>query len=64
MSQRALTEGTVAFRLGLARSANPHDPASEEWMCWRDGYDQARAIAERPTSISELMAAASMAKVA
>lgn len=64
MSQRALTEGTIAFKLGMPRSSNPHHPASEDWMCWRDGYDQARAVAERPASIEEWMKVAGSIKVA
>ncbi|KAB0681490.1 hypothetical protein [Aureimonas leprariae] len=47
MSEQALSEGAKAFKSGVHRTANPFDPSSEDWMCWRDGFDQAKAVAER-----------------
>jgi hypothetical protein len=47
MSEQALSEGTKAYLQGLPRTANPFDPSTEDWMCWRDGFDQARAVSER-----------------
>jgi hypothetical protein len=47
MDEAATMEGAKAFRDGHPRSGNPYDPSSEAWMCWRDGYEQARAAAAR-----------------
>lgn len=51
MSEKALAEGVAAYAAGMARSANPHDADSGDWMSWRDGYEQARAVAERPPTL-------------
>ncbi|GGE17278.1 hypothetical protein GCM10011390_40470 [Aureimonas endophytica] len=53
MSHKALAEGAAAFARGEARTANPHDADSEDWLCWRDGFEQARAFAERGTARPE-----------
>ncbi|KAB0676281.1 hypothetical protein [Aureimonas leprariae] len=45
MSETALAEGVAAFRRGASRTSNPFDASSEDWMCWRDGWDQANALA-------------------
>ena len=50
MGETAMAEGVRAFKDGRPRSGNPHDPSSEDWMCWRDGYEQARAVAARTGS--------------
>lgn len=39
----ALERGAGAFMAGQPRTRNPYDPSSEEWMCWRDGWEQAKA---------------------
>lgn len=46
MDDKALADGIAAFRQGLARTTNPFDASSENWMCWRDGWEQAKAVAE------------------
>lgn len=54
MGRKATTEGAMAFEDGRPRSGNPYDPSSEAWMCWRDGYEQARAASARTdTRITE-----------
>lgn len=64
MSEQALSEGVDAFKRGLARTANPFDPSGEDWMCWRDGFDQAKAVSERrpedakPPAVAAIAAAA------
>jgi hypothetical protein len=46
MTKQALEDGISAFRSGTLRTANPHDPSSEAWMCWRDGWEQAKVVTE------------------
>jgi hypothetical protein len=46
MTETALAAGIAAFRQGLMRTSNPCDPSSDEWMCWRDGWEQAKAVAD------------------
>lgn len=46
MDDQALAAGIAAFRDGAARTTNPFDASSEEWTCWRDGWEQAKAVAD------------------
>ena len=46
MSLNALSEGARAFAEGGTRAANPFDPDSEDWLCWRDGFEQAKVFSE------------------
>lgn len=50
MSEKASAEGVAAFQGGLPRTSNPNDASTEDWLCWRDGYEQARATAQRLVS--------------
>lgn len=46
MSNSSMIEGSNAFGRGEPRTANPYNADSEDWMCWRDGWEQAKAVAD------------------
>lgn len=48
MSTGHRMEGAQAFAAGVSRHENPHEPDSEAWLDWMDGFDHALVRAEHP----------------
>ena len=44
MGDAAFKEGVVAFARDVPRSENPYGAGQREWLNWRDGWEQAKAL--------------------
>lgn len=51
MTETAMAAGSDAFEQRYKRDANPSDASTKDWMCWRDGWEQVKAVADRPEAM-------------